>query len=269
MNNNFNDNFQNNGNQNTFFNDNMNDDNFNNSQNINNNMTSNTNQNMNNMSNNVTNNQNTNMNNNFYNNQTSNKIGNKIQLQKIVTKKNLKIAGIVVGVILVLIIISKLFGGNSSSTNNGYTAKAGDTLKVEEPIYQFDLKATSGLKTYTGKDLYDNTIEMIKLNVLVKNNYEDDLNMYLVYFYLTDSSKKALISSSVLNTQDDSLNDADLNITSNSTQEGSIYFDGDDKDLTDIISKAKYLQVSVVSNITENSGAGYDYERDDYYLALN
>ncbi len=145
--------------------------------------------------------------------------------------KNKKVLIIIGAVIVVIILFFLLTSGGDKkvSTNNGYTETYGNTLKVS-----------------------------------IKNNGDDTLSISTVSFDLVDDNKEKIVSSNDYNNFENSIINKD--IAKGKTEEGILYFS--EKDGPDAKSKAKYLKVSVISDVKETGTDSYSYEKEDYYLEL-
>ncbi len=235
---------------------------------LNNDMT-NHNMNNNHLNNNMTNH---NMNNNHMNNNVSyDKPKKGINNKKI----PLIIGGVVLGVIILLFIIGKLFGSGSSSYN-GYTANAGDTLKVNEIGGIFNLKVLSPPERYVSTEQFLFKGNYIRLQVEIDNRDSLKLALSIVNFSLLDSSKQEIATSNLFfpNTFSGILKD---DIPARESKTGYIYFeaDKDDKGVSDAkqstIDNAYYLEVSVMAWIDKKAykeSGIISTKNEQYYLAL-
>ena len=186
-------------------------------------------------------------------------IGNKNILKN---KKFLIIGGVVIALLLFFILTS---GGNRKvSTNNGYTEKYGNTLKVKEVTSDFELKIIGNIETYKDEDSTLNSESYLTLKVSIKNNSDDTLDFALTGFDLVDENKEKLASNDSYNLFDNSI--SNMEIESGKTKEGTIYFL--EEEAQNAKSDAKYLKVSVISSAKETSKDNYSFEKEDYYLEI-
>ena len=176
-------------------------------------------------------------------------------------KKVIIIGGVVIALLLFFILTS--CGGRKVSTNNGYTEKYGNALKVKEVTSNFELKVIGDLETFTDEDSYNNS-NYLTLKVSVKNISNQTLDFALTSFSLVDENKETLVSDDSYNSFDDSI--SNMEIGSGKQEEGTIYFS--EKEASNAKSNAKYLKVSVISSAKEISKGNYSYEKEDYYLEI-
>lgn len=212
--------------------------------------------------------------NNDISNQTNNlSINNIKENQTLNIQKNNKKIIIIVGIIILLLIGVIIFTqkGNSrnGAKNNGYTAKVGETLEIDEKYHIFNIKALGPLEKYE-----PNTVDSyVRLKVSIKNLTTETMKLSpLETITIVDSKKNILYESHSLSTSEGSIFLKD--IASGETLEGYIYFysyfdDNEANYVTDYnrMNDIKYLNINIIGNYkTVDGKIGGDYV--DYYLTL-
>lgn len=178
----------------------------------------------------------------------------------------------IIGIVLISLFL--LTGCLGSNSNNGYTAGVGDTLKINEKLYHFNIQALSSIEKYTiaNSILFDG--DHARLKISVENENKDEVNLSIVDFALTDANKTDIAKAEIFFTNDESI--FANSIPAKSSQEGYIYFDHkvtkediDNKTPFDdsIIQRAEYLKVSVIASASKN-GDRLTGKYEDYYLKL-
>lgn len=186
-------------------------------------------------------------------------------------KQNIiKTVGIVAAVVIVLLISKELFSSNNNSVNsNGYTAKAGETLKVYQinGYYDFEVKVLSIEENYPIKTAL-NKGNCYAVKVSVKNNSTEELStLAFLSFSLADSSKNIIVSANPFTSIDGALKDT---IASGKTETGYLYFYNNDDNWNFVnidSSKVDTLAISVPKDI-KKSGSKISSESVDYYIEL-
>ena len=182
-------------------------------------------------------------------------------------KKRNIIIGIIIGVIG-LIILFILFSSGSSK-NNGYTAKKGDILKVREKTVKFDLKITSSLDKYTSES-ESVTGDYVRVGLHIDNKYDDELLLKVSSLYLLDENKSIIAKNEPFIGIDDNI--ISKGIPAKSSVDGYAYFTTDlnnEKIPLDqsVLTKTKFLQVSVLSDVSMNNSM-VSASKEDYYIEL-
>lgn len=217
------------------------------------------------------NNMNANMNNNQPNYSNYQGYNNQNLQQPSTKKKNniLKIILIILGIIVGIFIISKIFGGSSSS---GGSVGTGKDVTVKNKIYNMIISASDvqkGVVYNNSGDVSSNNLNgtYTKIKITIKNNNskEASINPYLVSISLMDSSKNKIASCSYgLKLNDKNIVNEKLQdtIPANSTASGYIYCKTDS-------TLGTILYIKVPSNVTTSDNNNYDIDYEEYYLSLN
>lgn len=184
-------------------------------------------------------------------------------------KKIIIIVGIIILLLIGVIIFTQKGNSRNGAKNNGYTAKVGETLEIDEKYHIFNIKALAPLEKYE-----PNTVDSyVRLKVSVKNLTTEKMTLSpLETITIVDSTKKIVYESNSLSTSEGNVYLKD--IASGETLEGYIYFYSyfDDNEANYVtnynrINDAKYLKLNIVGNYTkENGKISGDYI--DYYLTL-
>lgn len=213
------------------------------------------------------NNMNANMNNNQPNYSNYQGYNNQNLQQPNTKKKNniLKIILIILGIIVGIFIISKIFGGSSS---NGGSVGMGKEVTVKNKIYNMVISAGDVQRGVVYKADFiglDGTYTKIKMTIKNNNSKEASINPYLVPISLMDSSKNKITSCSYgstlndKNVENEKLQDT---IPANSTISGYIYCKTDS-------TLGTILYIKVPSNVTTSDNNNYNIDYDEFYLNLN
>lgn len=213
------------------------------------------------------NNMNANMNNNQPNYSNYQGYNNQNLQQPNTKKKNniLKIILIILGIIVGIFIISKIFGGSSS---NGGSVGMGKEVTVKNKIYNMVISAGDVQRGVVYKADFiglDGTYTKIKMTIKNNNSKEASINPYLVSISLMDSSKNKITSCSYgstlndKNVENEKLQDT---IPANSTISGYIYCKTDS-------TLGTILYIKVPSNVTTSDNNNYNIDYDEFYLNLN
>ena len=180
------------------------------------------------------------------------------------TPNKAKIIGIIIAIVIILLLCIMIFGGRgSSSGGNGYTAKYGETLKVNELNDDFDIEVLSVEKNYHIQDEYDFVdTKGIGVKVRIKNNSDDVLNIGLVNFKLLDSSNNEIDADSAL---DGALN---YEISGGQSETGYLFFYDTDSDENSFGSNFSKLEINVLKHVEKYGDDGIRGEYEQYYIML-
>ena len=189
-------------------------------------------------------------------------------------KKYFIIGGIVLVLILAVVLLLKFF--NVGNSYNGYTAKVGDTLKVNEIGGIFNIKVLTLPEVYHSTERYFFKGDYLRIKASIENKDDSDLSLSLVSFKLVDSSKNEVAdcNSFFPDTFPGILNST---LGPGESKNGYIYFEDDKDDNADgivrqsTIDDAKYLEISIMAWVDKNA---YQKEgkiitkNEQYYIAI-
>lgn len=184
------------------------------------------------------------------------------------TKTILMVALVLIVAVVIGIV---LFGGGTSSTNEGTTVGYGETLEVNEidGYYNFNVNVLSIEKNHSISSYFYNG-DCFALKVNIKNKSTSNLSLLsLIQFTLINSSNQEIVTANMITNSmlDGSVEDE---IASDKTVTGYLYFynvgsDGDVSNIDD--SDISKLKISVPKKL-DNSGDVITGNYNDYYIDL-
>ena len=185
------------------------------------------------------------------------------------TPNKAKIIGIIIAIVIILVLCLMIFGGrDSSSGGNGYTAKYGETLKINELNDNFDIEVISVEKNYHIHDEYDLVdTKGIAVKVRIKNNSDDALDIGLANFKLLDSSNNEIDTASPIfdSTLEGALN---YEISGGQSESGYLFFYDNDSDENSFGSNFSKLEINVLKHVEKYGDDGVRGEYEQYYIML-
>ena len=177
---------------------------------------------------------------------------------------------IILGIIIAAIIVIFVFFNKGKNSNR--EVDFGETLKIYEMKgkYDFDFQVLDIEKDYFISNSIFYTGQCYALKVKIRNNSSKNLDLYsLIYFTLLDSEGQKIESNNLLVTSnfDGSLK---LNIPSDTTDTGYLYFyhfDENGKNSNIDASRVDKLKISVIKKLYSDNGMSKG-EYNDYYVKL-